>query len=580
MDIETIIKGALADDIYVSGFFDTNRDHRFLNKFVSEAIVKTKKQIPTYSPRMHEFAIHGAQDGGEAAWPVRDPDDVLLPFTKPDQFENWTPLIWENTDTFTWSTMERFPVPQSMSGLPRSTNNLKHAAIGRYSTALYTENPNDPVVPSYFFAFAKYDEVFHSRDFSNLAYLATASAGSEDPQWGQTAAKVADGVIDGNQATNQDLYGWDNQHEWVAGNPAQRWVQLTWPRTYKIDRINLYDRPSPWERVLSGTLSFSDGTSINVVDALPDKGGMHPVVFTPKTVSWVRFTISTFSGQKPGLAEVEVFPVNTARQATVSVSSQSPDQGGAKAIDGIRDGFPHDYKREWAANGQSVNAWIQLGFPSKTIDKIVLSDRPNNWERIQRATLTFSSGSPIVIGGLSNNGTGNVINFRPRATTFVRMTVNSALGGTTGLSEFEVYEALNSASSNYALYASTSCSSENMKTGQICKKAVDGIKDGFPGDFTKEWATESQLVGSWIQLNWPQNYPLTRIVLYDRPSSFESISGGTLTFSNGSFINVSSLPNNGSAKTINFSTKNVNWVRFTMSGAQGQNAGLSEMEAF
>src|SRR5262249_37453087 len=60
-----------------------------------------------------------------------------------------------------------------------------------------------------------------------------------------------------------------------------------------------------------------------------------------------------------------------------------------------------------------------------------------------------------------------------------------------------------------ALTASVSVSSENVNTGQLGIKAIDGVIDGYPGDSTKEWATVGELglrsgssAYAWIRLDW------------------------------------------------------------------------------
>ena len=42
---------------------------------------------------------------------------------------------------------------------------------------------------------------------------------------------------------------------------------------------------------------------------------------------------------------------------------------------------------------------------------------------------------------------------------------------------------------NIAGLSSVTVSSQNTATGQLGIKAIDGIVDGYPGDYTKEWAT-------------------------------------------------------------------------------------------
>jgi hypothetical protein len=126
----------------------------------------------------------------------------------------------------------------------------------------------------------------------NIAPLATVTVSSEDASRGQTGAGVADGRPDGS--------------EWAsAGEDAGAWITLTWDRPAVVSEVDLYDRPDPVENVLSGTLTFEDG-SVIVVHALPAEGAPERVVFPPKTIRSVTFRIDQAQGRNPGLGEIMV----------------------------------------------------------------------------------------------------------------------------------------------------------------------------------------------------------------------------------------------------------------------------------
>ncbi|WHY78448.1 family 20 glycosylhydrolase [Neobacillus sp. WH10] len=120
---------------------------------------------------------------------------------------------------------------------------------------------------------------------------------------------------------------------------------------------------------------------------------------------------------------------------------------------------------------------------------------------------------------------------------------------------------------NLAPSATITASSE-FNSNYAASKVADG---------TGEWASKGEQ-NPWIQLNWTDSQTINEITFYDRPNLADWAPGGTLTFSDGSSLEVSGIPNNGSAFTVTFPRKTVTWVKFQVSGGSGPNVGLSEIE--
>jgi hypothetical protein len=110
-------------------------------------------------------------------------------------------------------------------------------------------------------------------------------------------------------------------------------------------------------------------------------------------------------------------------------------------------------------------------------------------------------------------------------------------------------------------------------------RAVDGIIDGHPGNTEAEWASQGEQ-NPWIQLDWQQAQSVNKVTIYDRPNLDDHAQGGTLSFSDGSSVTVTGVPNDGSVKEVTFSARSVTWVRFQVSGGIGPNVGLSEIQVF
>jgi LmbE family N-acetylglucosaminyl deacetylase/3-mercaptopyruvate sulfurtransferase SseA len=168
------------------------------------------------------------------------------------------------------------------------------------------------------------------------------------------------------------------------------------------------------------------------------------------------------------------------------------------------------------------------------------------------------------------------------ATTYYYRVVAANGTGDSGYSNIASATTSAAASTNIAPLAAVTASSENPADGQQAIKAVDGVVDGWPGDYTREWATIGQGAGAWIKLTWTTPYTVDRIVLYDRPNTTDRVTAGTLTFSDGTTVTVGSLTNNGAATTVTFTARTTTSVTFTITrvSAATQNIGLAEIQVY
>ncbi len=135
---------------------------------------------------------------------------------------------------------------------------------------------------------------------------------------------------------------------------------------------------------------------------------------------------------------------------------------------------------------------------------------------------------------------------------------------------------------NAALSAVVSASSEQAATGQLASKAVDGVVAGYPGDYTKEWATVGGKTGSWVKMAWASARTVTKIVLHDRPNLNDQITAASISFSDGSTLSLGALANDGSAVIVTFPAKTITGLELNVSSVSGttQNVGLAEIEVW
>jgi len=131
--------------------------------------------------------------------------------------------------------------------------------------------------------------------------------------------------------------------------------------------------------------------------------------------------------------------------------------------------------------------------------------------------------------------------------------------------------------------ATASASSENGGTGQLASKAIDGVVDGYPGDFTKEWATNHGKAGNWLNLQWSSSQTANVIVLYDRPNLNDQITGGNIQFDDGLTYSFGALNNDGTLNVLNLAVvPTFRSLRLNITSVSGStiNIGLAEIKVY
>jgi LmbE family N-acetylglucosaminyl deacetylase len=370
----------------------------------------------------------------------------------------------------------------------------------------------------------------------NLALEAVVTASSENAGREQQAIKAVDTIISG--------YPANSAAEWATlGQQAGAWIQLTWPTAKAVYRAVLYDRINADDQVMSGTLRFSDGSTI-AVGALPNSGTPLIINFASKTVTWVRFEVNSARGGAAGLAEFELF-------ATPASGSNAAPQ---------------------IVSGPTATPATITDLQTATIN----------------VTATDADGDALVYQWQASDGTivpsgASAVFTPPRSTQTVtyriQVDVNDGNGG--AASRFvDITVTPSGAAINYALTATATASAENAGRGQQASKAIDGFVDGYPTDPTREWSTGGQGAGAWIQLTWSSARTVSRVVLHDRINGDDQIMAATLRFSDGSTLAVAALPNDGAGLAIDFSGRSVTWVRLEITTVRGGSTGLAEFEVY
>jgi LmbE family N-acetylglucosaminyl deacetylase/lysophospholipase L1-like esterase len=554
-DIRSLLDRYRPTQIFSHSPVDQHHGHRAAFYAVREAVVSLMRSQAQYRPTLYSAITHDGKDypfidkwvpfhdtpdpldfSADANWPnpayVGASGNVAAMrnrFTPSEAFAAPPNL---GKSPYAWGERVSFPLPPEMRD-SNLANNLKYRMIDGYAS--------QRVTVGLIYGFGKNEEVFWKAPWGkNIAMIADVSASSENAANFQNAANVADSIPDGAPG--------NAQAEWVTqGEGVGAWVQMNWPASHVIDRVTLRDRPNLNDQILTGTLSFSDGSTLPVNSPLPNNGQLLTVMLGwPKTVTWVRFTVNSVSATTTnvGLSEMEVLEVPAPIANHQPFFTRGPT---ATDYSIVRGGSTDFSAPAYDADGDALSyVWnSQLGGTFTGSGATVTYHAPAS-----------ASGQDIITVTVSDNVTEAVqASFR----------VNVVAPVNTNIAPW---------------YSSITASSQNASTGQLASKAADGVVDGYPGDSTKEWATAGGKAGSWIRLDWAASYVVNKVVLHDRPNANDRVMTGTLLFSDGSSVAVGNLPNDGSALEVTFSARTINWVRFTVDTVSSKtgNVGLAEIE--
>jgi uncharacterized repeat protein (TIGR02543 family) len=463
---------------------------------------------------------------------------------------------------------------------------------------------------------------------TNIAPLAAVTASSQNTTTGQTAVKAVDGVIDG--------YPGDYTREWATtGQGVGAFLNLAWSAPYSVNQVVLYDRPNADDQITSATLAFSDGSSL-VVGPLNNDGTATTYSFAARVITSLRMTVTGVSSTtgNVGLSEIQVNGTPASGTQYTLTTSVSPSGSGTVTANPSQASYPSGTQVVLTAapnTGFTFSSWS--GGASGTTNPLTVTMTGNlsltaNFTAlpgtltVTPATALSSSGAPggpftpsSAVYTLQNSGNSAITwsasnaqtwvtlsqnggSLTPGATATVTVSINAnaatlaagsysdtvsftnVTNGSGNTTRGVTLTVTTVQSTNIAPLATVTASTQNTTTGQTAVKAVDGVIDGYPGDYTKEWATTGQRVGAFLNLAWSAPYSVSQLVLYDRPNTNDQITSATIAFSDGSNITVGPLNNNGTATTYAFPARVITGLRMTVTGvsASTNNVGLSEIQ--
>ena len=318
-DLQDIISSYLPDQICVTSEFDVHPDHSTTYQLVSMAVQAVHSTNANFVPVINKTIVHwGDPNAPVTTWPQSlDPTSYIGPIPN---LETLTNLLWADR--------ESIDVPLPMQSTDLSTNPKYEAVVSIVSQGGVTYELGD---------FIHKDEIFWTENIVGANQPPIVNAGVDQ------AVTQGDVVyLDGSQSKDPD--GTALSFQWVQRSGPT--VQLSNPASVNPSFT------APTGLTQDETLTFELVVSDGQLSSLPDS-----------------VNVQVYS-QQPNIAPL----------ATVTASSETTQYGqtAVKAVDGVIDGYPGDYTKEWATAGEQNGAWLKLTWSVPySVSRVILYDRPN-----------------------------------------------------------------------------------------------------------------------------------------------------------------------------------------------------------
>ncbi len=264
--------------------------------------------------------------------------------------------------------------------------------------------------------------------------------------------------------TGDMIYRFSQDKAWLKDNlqymrSAARWLE-GWIDDQGMLESWDYDHDSLMRRGTDGTAQASAFMAFKKLAAMESVSGNHPqrdhyeavanrlaagaknVLWDAKLGYFFEYAETNNVARSDRLGSIggvssEYGPGNAAKKAIDGVLGYGPDPVGVGGGAG---------QSEWASNGQTVGAWIQVNLQAPTaINRVILSNRqaPGSppAEAFAAGHLTFSDGSTVPVTFPPGVGSRAVVSFSSRTARWVKFTADRMQaegGGNAGLAEFEI----------------------------------------------------------------------------------------------------------------------------------------------
>ncbi len=293
-DVKTVLLDLKPDIIYCIDL-DEHPDHRALSLIFESAMGEILKNPQnTYTPLVFKgFGYCTAWDGaagyhGKIVPSTMNPADRSYAYNDDEDDNDYLP----HARYYNWSERVRMPVsPKILSYSKRASN--AHKTLSAYRSQNAIAN---------FEKIVKADKVYWQRPTDSLLYHAKIS-----PSSGEVLCLTDFKRYDTDDITGKDTLD-NNIGLWVPDEKDEKkTISFMFDRPQTIDRLVFCENDSLSDHILSGTLSFSDGTIIETGEFR--ENGAPSIVETGHLtgITEFSFTIGESRGGRAGLTEIEAY---------------------------------------------------------------------------------------------------------------------------------------------------------------------------------------------------------------------------------------------------------------------------------
>ncbi len=278
-------------DIILASDLDLHPDHRAMSLLLDEVIDDILKSNIKYTPDIFKAYSYNTSLGSANDFYKLNMESTVLPNKALLNNPNYN----LDTPSYNWEDRVRFPVPKEVLTYTKR-GNLINSVLEKYKSQKLDKVIIGRVINS--------DQVFWQRKTTSLTYKAIISVSSG------IAKYLNDFKLVDSPNIKLKYMGFSNCVWTPDTNDLKKTLRIDFRTPQDVSYISLYDNFSLSDNILDSTLSFSDGSTVDV-SAL-NKNGSETVVKFPlkKNITYIDFKINKSEGSQPGLCEIEAYDKN------------------------------------------------------------------------------------------------------------------------------------------------------------------------------------------------------------------------------------------------------------------------------